>query len=108
GTLQLEAVVACCGPDAVAQAAAGAAGLTQLRADMVAGLTAAGFPVVDGAAPFVLFGVPDPELARKYLQEKGIAVRRGDTFFGLPDGYLRAAVRPEWQVLAQALQEVVW
>ncbi|MEZ0054356.1 histidinol-phosphate aminotransferase [Mycobacterium sp. MAA66] len=108
GTLQLEAVIACCGPDAVAQAAAGAAGLTQLRADMVAGLTAAGFPVVAGAAPFVLFGVPDPELARKYLQEKGIAVRRGDTFFGLPDGYLRAAVRPEWPVLVQALQEVVW
>ena len=42
------------------------------------------------------------------LAEKGIAVRRCDTFFGLPDGYLRAAVRPEWPVLVEALQEVLW
>jgi histidinol-phosphate aminotransferase len=75
---------------------------------MAAGLTAAGFAVADGAAPFVLFSVPDAELARKHLAEKGIAVRRCDTFVGLPGGYLRAAVRPEWPVLAEALQEVPW
>src|SRR6516162_4792690 len=78
GTLQLEAITVCSAPDAVGEAAAGAVRLAQLRADMVAGLTTAGFPVVDGLAPFVLFGVPDAELARKYLQEKGIAVRRCD------------------------------
>ena len=77
-------------------------------AEMAAGLTAAGFPVADGVAPFVLFSVPDAELARKHLAEKGIAVRRCDTFHGLPDGYLRAAVRPEWPVLVEALQEVLW
>jgi histidinol-phosphate aminotransferase len=108
GTLQLEAITACSTPEAIAEAAAGASRLERVRADMVAGLTAAGFPVVAGAAPFVLFGVPDPEQTRKYLQEKGIAVRRCDTFVGLVDGYLRAAVRAEWPTLVAALQEVDW
>jgi len=108
GTLQLEALTACCAPAAVAEAEAGARRLAELRVEMAAGLTAAGFPVADGVAPFVLFAVPDAELARKHLAEKGIAVRRCDTFFGLPDGYLRAAVRPEWPVLVEALQEVLW
>ena len=108
GTLQLEAIAACSAPAAVAQAAAGATRLAQLRADMVAGLTAAGFPVVDGSAPFVLFGVPDAELARKHLREKGIAVRRCDTFIGLAEGHLRAAVRIEWPALVAALQEASW
>lgn len=108
GTLQLEALKACSEPAAVAEAAAGAQQLAALRAEMAAGLSAAGFPVVDGVAPFVLFSVPDAELARKHLAEKGIAVRRCDTFFGLPDGHLRAAVRPQWPVLVEALQEVLW
>ncbi|WP_418002641.1 Rv2231c family pyridoxal phosphate-dependent protein CobC [Mycobacterium sp. PDNC021] len=108
GTLQLEALTACSEPAAVAEAEAGARRLAELRTEMAAGLTAAGFPVADGVAPFVLFSVPDAELARKHLAEKGIAVRRCDTFFGLPDGYLRAAVRPEWPVLVEALQEVLW
>lgn len=108
GTLQLEALTACSTPAAVAEAEAGARRLADLRAEMAAGLTAAGFAVADGAAPFVLFSVPDAELARKHLAEKGIAVRRCDTFVGLPGGYLRAAVRPEWPVLVEALQEVPW
>jgi len=108
GTLQLEAIAACSAPAAVAEAAAGAERLALLRLDMVAGLTTAGFAVLDGAAPFALIAVPDAELARKYLQEKGIAVRRCDTFVGLADGYLRAAVRPEWPALVQALGEVNW
>jgi histidinol-phosphate aminotransferase len=108
GTLQLEALTACSTPAAVAEAEAGARRLADLRAEMAAGLTAAGFAVADGAAPFVLFSVPDAELARKHLAGKGIAVRRCDTFVGLPGGYLRAAVRPEWPVLAEALQEVPW
>lgn len=108
GTLQLEALTACSAPAAVAEAEAGARRLAELRSEMAAGLTAAGFPVADGVAPFVLFSVPDAELARKHLAEKGIAVRRCDTFHGLPDGYLRAAVRPEWPVLVEALQEVLW
>lgn len=107
GTLQLTAIAACCTPQAVAEAAADAARLTALRAQMVAGLESAGATVVDGQAPFVLFRVPDADLVRKRLQYKDIAVRRCDTFIGLDDGYLRAAVRQEWPLLTEAIAEVL-
>lgn len=107
GTLQLEAVTACCAPAAVAEADAGAVRLAQLRSEMVHGLCAAGIDVLDGRAPFVLLRVADAELVRKHLDEKGIAVRRCDTFVGLEGGYLRVAVRPEWPQLVRALQEVL-
>lgn len=103
GTLQLEAVAACCAPEAVAEADSGARRLTALRADMVAGLRVAGVDVVDGCAPFVLLRVDDAELVRKHLDSKGIAVRRCDTFVGLDGEYLRAAVRPEWPQLVEVL-----
>ena len=63
--------------------------------------------VVDGCAPFVLFEVHDAHLVRKHLAEKGIAVRRCDTFVGLDGQYLRAAVRPEWPTLVAALAEIM-
>ena len=107
GTLQLEALAACCTPDAVADAAAGARRLAAMREQMVAALTGSGIPVVDGRAPFVLFNLPDAELARKQLDSRGIAVRRCDTFVGLDGHYLRAAVRHEWPTLVHALTEVL-
>jgi histidinol-phosphate aminotransferase len=107
GTLQLEAIAACSSPDAVAEAERGARRLAELRAEMVAGLTSIGLDVVDGCAPFVLFTVPDAELMRKHLDGKGIAVRRCDTFVGLDGEFLRAAVRPEWPVLVDAIAEVL-
>jgi histidinol-phosphate aminotransferase len=107
GTLQLAAIAACCAPDAVAQARTGAERLAALRAELVAGLRSLGIHVVDGRAPFVLFTVGDAELVRKRLHAKGIAVRRCDTFVGLDGQYLRAAVRPEWPVLVEALREVL-
>ncbi len=107
GVLQLTAIAACCAPDAVAGAAAGARRLALLRAEMVAGLRSAGVDVVDGVAPFVLFAVEDAQLVRKKLHAKGIAVRRCDTFVGLDGRYLRAAVRPEWPLLVDALAEVL-
>jgi histidinol-phosphate aminotransferase len=107
GTLQLEALAACCAADAVAEASAGARRLAAMRVQMVAGLSAAGVDVVDGIAPFVLFAVPDAELVRKHLDAKGIAVRRCDTFVGLDGQYLRAAVRPEWPRLVEAVAEVL-
>jgi histidinol-phosphate aminotransferase len=107
GTLQLEALAACCSPDAVAEAAEGARRLVAMRAEMTAGLTAAGVSVVDGSAPFVLFGVPDAHLVRKQLDCAGIAVRRCDTFVGLDGQYLRAAVRPEWPTLVNALAGIL-
>jgi len=107
GTLQLEAIIACSTPEAVAEAERGARRLATLRADMVAGLTSIGADVVAGCAPFVLFTVPDAELMRKHLGNKGIAVRRCDTFVGLDGEFLRAAVRPEWPVLVEAIAEAL-
>jgi histidinol-phosphate aminotransferase len=107
GTLQLTAIAACCAPEAVAEAAADAQRLAALRAEMVAGLRRVGVEPVDGCAPFVLFTVADPGLVRKHLHSKGIAIRRCDTFTGLDGRYLRAAVRPEWPVLVEALREVL-
>jgi histidinol-phosphate aminotransferase len=105
GTLQLTAIAACCAPGAVADAAADAVGLVALRAQMAAGLETAGARVVEGRAPFVLFSTPGADLIRKNLQDKGIAVRRCDTFVGLDERYLRAAVRPEWPLLVEAIAE---
>lgn len=106
GTLQLTAIAACCAADAVADAAAGAVRLAQVRAQMVAGLQSAGADVVDGRAPFVLFRRRDAVALRNSLQDKGIAVRRCDTFMGLDERYLRAAVRREWPLLVEAISEV--
>lgn len=107
GTLQLEAIAACCAPDAVAAANTEAERLAGLRADMATALAGLGLPVVAGQAPFVLFAVPDAALVRKRLRGRGIALRRCDTFVGLEDGYLRAAVRPEWPVLIEALADAL-
>src|SRR5271170_6067068 len=106
GTLQLTAVAACCAPEAVAEAAAGARRLAAMRAEMVSGLRSAGVEPVDGRAPFVLFTVGDAELTRKHLHARGIAVRRCDTFVGLDGRYLRAAVRPEWPRLVEAIADI--
>jgi histidinol-phosphate aminotransferase len=106
GTLQLTAIAACCAPDAVAEAAVGARRLAVLRTEMVSGLRSAGVEPVDGCAPFVLFTVPDAELVRKHLHASGIAVRRCDTFVGLDGRYLRAAVRPEWPLLVDAIADM--
>jgi len=107
GTLQLEALAACNQPEAVAEALAEAARLTEMRSNMADALTGAGARVVDGSAPFVLFEVPDSELVRKRLLAKGIAVRRCDTFIGLDGEYLRAAVRPEWPRMVAAVAEIL-
>ncbi|MED5812910.1 Rv2231c family pyridoxal phosphate-dependent protein CobC [Mycolicibacterium sp. 050232] len=107
GTLQLEAIAAASSPEAVAEADAAARRLAELRAAMVAGIGGLRLGAVAGDAPFVLFTVPDAELMRKHLESKGIAVRRCDTFVGLPENYLRAAVRPEWPALIDAMTEVL-
>jgi histidinol-phosphate aminotransferase len=107
GTLQMEAITTCCAPEAVADAEAGARRLAQLRQQMVSGLRSVGLSVTEGAAPFVLFTVPDVELVRVHLANRGIAVRRCDTFPGLTGPYLRAAVRPEWPVLVDAMTQVI-
>lgn len=60
GTLQLAAIAACCAPDAVAEAAAEALRLAELRGQMANALKSVGIDVVDGQAPFVLFSTPAP------------------------------------------------
>ncbi len=105
GTLQQAAIAACCAPEAVAEAAAGAERLAALRTEMTSGLRSVGIDVVDGRAPFVLFHTPRAEAIRMRLLDKGIAVRRCDTFVGLGGRYLRAAVRPEWPLLVEAIAE---
>jgi histidinol-phosphate aminotransferase len=105
GTLQLTAIAACCVPSAVDEADAGARQLASTRAEMVAGLRSVGVETVDGVAPFVLFTVGDAALMRKHLHSNGIAVRRCDTFVGLDGEYLRAAVRPDWPVLVEAIAD---
>ncbi len=107
GTLQLTAIAQCCGRQAVADAAAGAVRLRRLRAEMVAGLASVEVEVVDGHAPFVLFRTADAVRLRKSLHDRGIAVRRCDTFVGLDERYLRAAVRPEWPRLIETISKAV-
>ena len=107
GILQLTATAACCATEAVADAAADAVRLADLRAEMVAGLASVGAVVVDGAAPFVLFRRPDAVQIRNTLQNEGIAIRRCDTFVGLDERYLRAAVRRDWPLLVQAISEAI-
>jgi histidinol-phosphate aminotransferase len=106
GTLQLTAIEACCAPNAVVEAAAGAQRLAALRAEMVSGLQSVGADPVAGSAPFVLFTIPEAELIRKHLHARGIAVRRCDTFTGLDGRYLRAAVRREWPLLVEAIHDL--
>ncbi|GAA4479203.1 Rv2231c family pyridoxal phosphate-dependent protein CobC [Rhodococcus olei] len=110
GSLQLEAIRACSEPAAVAWAEREAETIACERAAMVELLAAAGVPVVGPArAPFLLLRVPDADLVRKKLQEKGIAVRRCDTFPGLDPNHVRVAVRAAEpaRVLVTALREVL-
>ena len=71
GTLQLTAIAACCAADAVAEAAADAVRLAQLRTEMVVGLASVGADVVDGQAPFVLFRRPDAVQSAKQPARQG-------------------------------------
>lgn len=61
------------------------------------------------AANFLLIEVPDGPSVRAGMLERGIAVRRADTFPGLTEGHLRITVRlpEENRVLVDALKEVV-
>jgi histidinol-phosphate aminotransferase len=94
GTLQLEAIAATAMPTAVAESRSRAEQIAADRAAMIPRLRAAGIEVHEPAhAPFLLIRVPDADLLRKRLASEGIAVRRGDTFPGLPPNHLRLAVR---------------
>ncbi|MFD7652629.1 Rv2231c family pyridoxal phosphate-dependent protein CobC [Actinosynnema sp. NPDC059797] len=107
GSLVLEAVAACCSPEAVAEAEALAWEAREHTSLAVARL--GDLVVVPPAAPFALLRVPDGPRVRRALRDKGVAVRRGDTFPGLTADHLRVAVRaPEqFAVLVDALRVVL-
>ncbi len=94
-SLVLAAVQACSTPAAVAEADRMAAELAQHREWLVTQLTA--LPGIEvhqpAAAPFLLLRVPDGNVLRQALRNRGIAVRRADTFPGLSPDHLRIAVR---------------
>ncbi|MFI1565753.1 Rv2231c family pyridoxal phosphate-dependent protein CobC [Streptomyces sp. NPDC020490] len=96
-TPALAAAEACVGPRALAEAAHAAHRVAADRAHLVAGLRAfasRGLRVAEPAeGPFVLIRLPHATEVRRRLRELGFAVRRGDTFPGLGDQWLRLAVR---------------
>jgi histidinol-phosphate aminotransferase len=111
GTLALEAIIACCQPDAVAEAERAAKVAAEHTAALAALLgTLPGVHVHRPAlAPFLLLRIADGDRVRAGLRDRGIAVRRGDTFPGLGPDHIRVAVRrPEHNViLAKAMKEVL-
>ncbi|QIJ61951.1 Rv2231c family pyridoxal phosphate-dependent protein CobC [Streptomyces sp. JB150] len=96
-TPALAAAEACVAPRALAEAAHAAHRIAADRAYLVAGLGSfeeAGVRVVSPAeGPFVLVRLPGAAAVRHRLRELGFALRRGDTFPGLGEEWLRVAVR---------------
>ncbi|WP_262506271.1 Rv2231c family pyridoxal phosphate-dependent protein CobC [Streptomyces griseicoloratus] len=96
-TPALAAAEACVAPRALAEAAHAAHRIAADRAHLVSGLggfAPAGLRVVGPAeGPFVLVRLPHGAAVRHRLRGLGYAVRRGDTFPGLDEEWLRLAVR---------------
>ncbi|MET9114881.1 Rv2231c family pyridoxal phosphate-dependent protein CobC [Streptomyces longwoodensis] len=112
-TPALVAAEACVSARALAEAAHAAHRVAADRAHLVAGLeefAADGVRVAGPAeGPFVLLGVPGATAVRRRLRDLGFAVRRGDTFPGLGEDWLRVAVRDRGTVNAflQALDKAL-
>ncbi|MGY3200878.1 Rv2231c family pyridoxal phosphate-dependent protein CobC [Streptomyces sp. TE5632] len=96
-TPALAAAEACVGAGALAEAAGAAHRIAADRSHLLAGLekfAARGLSVVRPAeAPFVLLRLEHATVVRRRLRDLGFAVRRGDTFPGLDERWLRLAVR---------------
>ncbi|MGA5264066.1 Rv2231c family pyridoxal phosphate-dependent protein CobC [Streptomyces griseoincarnatus] len=96
-TPALAAAEACVSPTALAEAEEAARVVAADRAHLIAGLrdfASHGLRVTDPAeAPFVLVRVPAAADVRERLRSLGYATRRGDTFPGLDEEWLRLAVR---------------
>ena len=93
-SLALTALEACSQPAAVRWAQEQAARLAGWRSGLAQALDALPGVTVSpgGQAPFLLLRVADGPAVRQRLRERGIAVRRGDTFPGLGQDWLRIAV----------------
>ncbi|WP_218027937.1 cobyrinate a,c-diamide synthase [Streptomyces marincola] len=91
-TTAVDAMVAACSDAAAADARDRALALARWRDLLADGLRARGFDVVASSAPFVLARLG--EGTRPLLRERGVAVRRADTFPGLGGDWVRVAARP--------------
>lgn len=106
----LAALDVCSGRGPVKYAQRAAAALVPVREDLEARLVGLGVEVVPGSrAPYLLCRVPGRPDVRGALRDKGIAVRRGDTFPGLTAEHWRTAVRDDdaTAALVTALEEVL-
>ena len=94
------------GDEAVAIAERVAAARDRLAEDLAA---LPGVRVWPSVANFLLLQVPDGPAAHAGLSERGVAVRRADTFPGLTGDHLRVAVRDpgDNRRLVEALREVL-
>ncbi|GAA3782460.1 Rv2231c family pyridoxal phosphate-dependent protein CobC [Streptomyces phyllanthi] len=96
-TPALAAAEACVSPRALAEAAEASRRIAADRAHLVAGLqefASDGLVVAEPTeGPFVLVRLPRAARVRHHLRVLGFAVRRGDTFPGLGEEWLRVAVR---------------
>lgn len=84
--------------------------LGEERERLTEALTRLGVEVSPGSqAPYLLCRVPGRPDVREALRERGIAVRRGDTFPGLTPEHWRTAVRgaAEREQLVGALSDVL-
>ncbi|MFD3837372.1 Rv2231c family pyridoxal phosphate-dependent protein CobC [Streptomyces sp. NPDC058642] len=112
-TPALAAAQACVEPQALAEAAHAAHRIAADRAHLVAGLREFGpdgLTVAEPAeGPFVLVRLPRAAAVRRHLRDLGFAVRRGDTFPGLDEEWLRLAVRDRQTVnsFLQALDQAM-
>ncbi|AZP16851.1 Rv2231c family pyridoxal phosphate-dependent protein CobC [Streptomyces aquilus] len=112
-TPALAAARACVQPQALAEAAHAAHRIAADRAHLVAGLrefAPDGLRVAEPAeGPFVLVRLPRADAVRRHLRDLGFAVRRGDTFPGLDEEWLRLAVRDRTTVnsFLQALDQAM-
>jgi histidinol-phosphate aminotransferase len=112
-TPALAAAEACVSPRALAEAAHAAHRVASDRAHLVAGLeefATDGVRVAGPAeGPFVLVRLPRAAAVRRHLRDLGFAVRRGDTFPGLDQEWLRLAVRDRATVnrFLQALDQAL-
>jgi histidinol-phosphate aminotransferase len=112
-TPALAAAEACMTPRALAEQDHAARRVAIDRAHLVAGLrefASDGVRVAEPAeGPFVLIGLPGAAAVRARLRRLGFAVRRGDTFPGLDDTWLRLAVRDRATVnrFLQALDQAL-
>ncbi|WP_026449152.1 Rv2231c family pyridoxal phosphate-dependent protein CobC [Actinopolyspora mortivallis] len=95
GTLGLEALIGCASPEAVRESERAATELVRYREELASDLDA--IPGLEvgrpAAAPFLLLRSERGARVRAWLRERGIAVRRADTFPGLSGDHFRVAVR---------------